>query len=156
MSENKYEIRDATLEDALSMAHRMRSVDVQEIWASSRERPLEGLVKTIKGSERSRAGLVNGEVACMFGICRKNLIGNAGIIWMLGTDLLKDHGLRFLRENKKEISRLSVEFSTLENYCDARNTTTIKWLRWLGFTIEDAQPYGVYNMPFHHFYKEVR
>ena len=137
------------------MAYNMREIDVQEVWASSRSRPLEALVNSLKSSERARTGLVDGKIACMFGVCRKNLMSKEGIIWLLGTDLLKKHSIRFLRENKKEIMDISKEFSILENYCDSRNKITLKWLSWLGFTIEEAQPYGIYNLPFHHFYKKV-
>ena len=152
---HEYEVREARLEDAFLMAHRMRKIDVQEVWASSRSRPLEALVNSIKESERARTGLVDGEIACMFGVCRKNLMGDEGVIWLLGTDLLKKHAIKFLRENKKEIVDISSKFTIIENYCDSRNKVTLKWLRWLGFTIEEAQPYGIYNLPFHHFYKEV-
>ena len=155
MSVHEYTIKDARLEDALAMAHKMRDSDVKEIWASHRVRPLEALAKCIRNSERARTGRIDGEIACIFGISRQNLMGSAGTIWMLGTDLLEKHGIRFLRENKKEIVDISSEFSHIENYCDARNTVTIKWLKWLWFTVEEAQPYGVYNLPFHHFHKEV-
>jgi len=155
MSDHDYEIRESKLEDAFLMAHNMREVDVQEIWASHMIRPLEALVYCIRNSENSTTGLVDGEIACMFGIIRQNLLGSVGTIWLLGTDLLKMHGIRFLRENKKKIVEISEEFTIIENYCDARNRATLKWLDWLGFVIEEAKPYGIYNLPFHHFHKEV-
>ena len=74
---------------------------------------------------------------------------------MLATDLLDLHSFRFLRECGTGIVAISAEFTIIENYCDARNSITVRWLKWLGFTVEEAEPYGVYNMPFHHFYKEV-
>tara|TARA_R110000824_G_scaffold15883_3_gene66594 strand:+ start:32969 stop:33439 length:471 start_codon:yes stop_codon:yes gene_type:complete len=155
MSVHNYSVEDATLEDALLMAHRMRDVDKQEIWASNRSRPLEALVNSVRYSESARTGRADGEIVCMFGVSRQNLMGTRGCIWLLGTDLLKRHGIRFLRENNKEIVDLSENFTIIENYCDARNTATLRWLGWLGFTIEKAKPYGIYNLPFHHFHKEV-
>ena len=155
MLETEYEVREAKLEDTFIMAHDMRDIDKQEIWASNRARPLDALVRSVRNSERARTGLVDGEIACMFGICRQNLMGRTGTIWMLGTDLLEQHATRFLRENKKEIVDISSECIIIENYCDARNKVTIRWLKWLGFTIEEVEPYGVYNLPFHHFHKEV-
>jgi len=155
MSAIEYSITDATLEDAMLMAHDVREVDVQEIWAANRSKPLEALVGCVRNSEHSRTGRANGEIVCMFGTMRSNLMGTKGIIWMLGTDLLKKYAVRFLRENKNEIVKISSEFSIVENYCDTRNTATLRWLKWLGFTIEEAEPYGVYNLLFHHFYKEV-
>jgi hypothetical protein len=155
MSETEYTIEDARLEDALLMAHKMRASDKAEIWASHRSLPLPALVRCIRGAERARTGRVDGEIACIFGIGRQNLMGTVGTIWMLGTNLLEQHGIRFLRENQREIVDISREFAIIENYCDARNKVTLRWLKWLGFTIEEAQPYGVYNLQFHHFHKEV-
>lgn len=155
MSAHDYSVKDATLEDALLMAHKMRDVDKQEIWASNMSRPLEALVNSVRHSERVRTGRADGEIVCMFGVCRQNLLGTRGAIWLLGTNLLKRHAIRFLRENKQEVVDLSQNFTIIENYCDARNKLTLRWLKWLGFTIEEAKPYGIYNLPFHHFHKEV-
>ena len=149
-----HSIDKATLDDALLMANNMRKADINEVWATSRSSPIEALVKSLEHSEQARTGRVNGEIVCMFGVSRQNLMGMHGSIWLLGTDLLKKNAIRFLREAKREVMDLSKNFVIIENYCDARNKVALNWLKWLGFTIEKAQPYGVYNLPFHHFYKE--
>jgi len=155
MPDRDYSIKPATLEDALSMAHRMREIDVQEIWASHRIRPLPALVHLVRTSEVAKTGREGEDIVLMFGMIRQNLLGSAGTVWMLATDLLDLHSFRFLRECGTGIVAISAEFTIIENYCDARNSITVRWLKWLGFTVEEAEPYGVYNMPFHHFYKEV-
>mgnify|MGYP003672702641 CR=1 FL=1 len=149
-----HSIDEATIEDAISMSHNMRDVDKDEVWATSMSSPLEALTKSVKSSEQARTGRVNGEIVCMFGVCRQNLLGMRGSVWLLGTDLLKKNAIRFLRETKQEVMDLSQNFIIIENYCDSRNKITLRWLKWLGFTIERARPYGVYDLPFHHFYKE--
>ena len=155
MSEVRYSIEPSGLGDCFLMAHNMREVDKREIWASHKSRPLESLVRSLKKSSDARTGRVDGEIAIMFGVCPHTLVSDHASIWMLGTDLLAQHSVRFLRECSNGIADISGKFRKIENYCDARNTTTLRWLDWLGFTIEEAQPYGVYEMPFHHFYKEV-
>ena len=155
MSGVRYSIEPSGLGDCFLMAHNMREVDKREIWASHRSRPLESLVRSLKKSSDARTGRVDGEIAIMFGVCPHTLVSDHASIWMLGTDLLARHSVRFLRECSNGIVDISGKFRKIENYCDARNTTTLRWLDWLGFTIEEAQPYGVYEMPFHHFYKEV-
>ena len=40
------------------------------------------------------------------------------------------------------------EFPVLRNVVDARNTVSIRWLVWLGFTIGTPQPMGVRGLPF--------
>ena len=42
-------------------------------------------------------------------------------------------------------------YRVLTNYADARNTTAIRWLRWLGFNILPAIPFGLDGLPFHPF-----
>ena len=149
-----HSIDEATIDDALLMANKMRKVDRDEIWAVSRSSPIEALVRSLKYSEQARTGRINGDIICMFGVSRQNLMGMHGSIWLLATDLLEKNAIRFLREAKREVMDLSENFIIIENYCDARNKITLHWLKWLGFTIERAQPHGVYNLPFHHFYKE--
>ena len=36
----------------------------------------------------------------------------------------------------------------LRNVVDARNTVSIRWLEWLGFTLGTPQPMGVCGLPF--------
>ena len=152
---NKYSVEPAKLCDAFIIAHNMREVDKQEIWASCKSRPLEALVKAIKISSECRVGKANGEIICIFGVAPHTMVSDQGSIWMLGTNLLPKHSLKFLKECSNEVVDISAGFSIIENWCDARNKITLRWLKWLGFTIEEAKPYGVYEMPFHHFYKQV-
>ena len=137
------------------MAPLMRKVDINEIYASSGVRPLEALVKAVESSGICSTWLVNNEIICMFGVVRYTMLSDKASIWMLGTDLLPDHSTHFLRGCGPEFIRLSQGFVRLDNWCDARNKVTLRWLKWLGFTIEEAKPYGVYDMPFHYFYKEA-
>jgi len=51
----------------------------------------------------------------------------------------------------KWVRRQSEKFSLLYNYVDARNVKSIKWLRWLGFQLDEPAPYGVRGLPFHRF-----
>lgn len=143
------------MDDAAVMAPRLRSVDVEEIKASSGANPLESLSRAVIISDHCRTGLANGEIVLMFGTVRHCLLGDNASIWMLATDALAQHSTKFLRECTNEIVSISKDYGIIENWCDARNGVTLRWLKWLGFTIEPQKPYGIYQMPFHHFYKEV-
>lgn len=155
MLENKYTLRDATLDDAHRMAPLMRQVDIDEIKASHGHEPLEALIKAVQSSDVCRTWLVDGEPACMLGVNRHTLMGDTAFVWLLGTDKLQQHQIHFLRGCKGEMDHISKGLTRLENWCDARNKVTLRWLKWFGFTIEEAKPYGIYEMLFHHFYKEI-
>ena len=74
---------------------------------------------------------------------------------MLGTDLVEKHSKAFLRRNKAYLSEMAQGFDTLENYVDARNEVSKKWLEWLGFEIGEPEPMGVLGLPFHKFEMRV-
>lgn len=73
------------------------------------------------------------------GVARKSLIGDIGLIWMLGTPEIEDNPTAFLRSTKAFLQRVQKEYASLENIVDADNYRTIRWLRWLGFEF-DANP----------------
>lgn len=150
----EYLIRDASLDDADLIAPILRDVDREEIAASSGYRPLRALRLSIMASSVCRVGLADGVPACIYGVSQATLFSDTGSIWMLGTHILQDHAVRFLRENRGEIEAMRQGLRRLENYCDARNRATLRWLKWLGFTIEAPQPYGVKELPFHYFWKD--
>lgn len=151
----EYTISKATAEDAAEMAPSMRQIDVTELadgWGLS---PLRALSGSLEASSRAFTARANGQIVCMYGVGRSSLISPGGVIWMLGTELVNTHARQFLRRSASQMARLGEGFAFLENYCDNRNTLTIRWLRWLGFTISKPQPYGLYGKPFCHFWKAV-
>lgn len=58
----------------------------------------------------------------------------------------------FLRGSKAVLLEMLQRHQVLVNYVDARNVSAIRWLAWLGFTIDSAVPYGVQGLPFHKFH----
>ncbi len=67
------------------------------------------------------------------------------------TDLVEKNKTTFLRYSRPMIEVMLAEFSHLENYVDARYKKCIRWLKWLGFVIHDAVPFGVQGLRFHKF-----
>lgn len=141
----------ATLEHAEAMAPNLRECDRQEIWAASRQLPRDSLRHAVMASSCAWTGMVDDDIACMFGVVPQSLMSGSGFVWMLGTPLVEKHAVMFLRRNRAKVAEMASQFPYLHNYVDARNETAIRWLRWLGFTIHDAEPYGALGLPFHHF-----
>jgi hypothetical protein len=48
------------------------------------------------------------------------------------------------------------EYPVLFNFVHADNHVSIKWLSWLGFVIQGAQPAGPEGAPFRFFYRRLR
>jgi len=147
----KYEIVPATAEHILELAQTMRKADVDEVWAAAHRTPLEALQVSVACSSETFAGLADGRVICVFGVASATLLSVMGIPWMLGSEELPKHARAFLRRNKSYIRWLKSEYKLLANYVDSRHTDAIRWLKWLGFKLDPALPFGPDQVPFHRF-----
>lgn len=74
-----------------------------------------------------------------------------GVPWMVTTDHIGTDPRGFLRASKAVLVEMFQRHHQLINYVDARNVAAIRWLAWLGFTIDEAVPYGVKGLPFRRF-----
>jgi len=141
-------VRPATIHDAISLGPRMKREDADEAYAAIGLGPQASLILSLQASEVAGTGLIDGIPIVMFGVVRD---GNKGMPWLLGSSDIQRVSRRFLRESKLCVREMKKRFDLLENFVDARHTVSIHWLRWLGFTIHDAEPYGFEHRPFHRF-----
>lgn len=142
----------ATVDHARALAPRMRAADRDEVWASGGFGPLAALERSLALSPLAWTGTVDGVPACMFGAASASLLGGEGVPWLLGSDLIERHQRAFLRRNREYVRQMQAAFPVLRNMVDARNMTSIRWLRWLGFTIGPAVRWGTAGLPFHPFW----
>ena len=75
--------------------------------------------------------------------------------WLLGTDLVDRHAVPFLRNCRGALDEMQRGFLLLRNLIDSRNRLSIRWLIWLGFTLEPPVPHGPDRLPFHPFWRQV-
>lgn len=115
----------------------MRKADRDEVFASSGKSPRDALKYSLAKSSVAWTGLINGRPEVMFGVGDINVLAGVGAPWLLGTDVIEDHAPAFLRGSVKWKNQLLLRYSTLRNFVDARNTASLRWLKWLGFTIFD-------------------
>ncbi len=137
------------------IAAAMRRADRREVWAAARASPTEALTVSLAASKLAWSGTVDGRPVCMFGAANPAVPGQPGLPWLLGTDDIDRHALAFLRRNRPMVAAMLAGFGSLANCVDARNTASIRWLGWLGFTIESAIPFGPFGLPFHPFHKRL-
>ena len=147
----KYQIVKTTQKHIDELATTMRQVDIDEVWASNHLSPKASLSGSYSMTPDTYTGLVDNQVMCIFGVAKPSFMSDTGIPWLLGSDLITKHVRRFLVANRKVVDVMKQDVKILKNYVDARNLTTIKWLKWLGFVIHPAHPYGVEQLPFHLF-----
>lgn len=153
MSAPVVEIRAATVADAQALV--LRPSDLAEAEAWSHDPPAKTVEDSIRHSSEAWAGLADGELVCLFGVAPLTLIGVTGVPWLMGSVTIERHQRAFLRRNRNFIDRWQAEYPVLRNFVDSRNTTSQRWLRWLGFRIDPPVPYGVSGLPFHPFERTV-
>jgi len=144
----------ATTAHALELSLTMRQADRDEVIAQSGVHPGLAIGMSLGNSVKAWTGLADGKVACIWGVSADDDDAEVGIPWMLGTDLIAQHSVRFLIESRGALDEMQAMFPILRNHVDERNKAAIKWLRWLGFKIFPTVPFGPYNMPFHPFSRE--
>jgi len=136
------------------MAPQLRRSDLDELDAALGVDAVTVLSECVSLSEFARVERCDGEIVYMYGSASHWLGSDRGSVWMVGTDRMSECGLHFLRKSLTEVPEITAHLRFVENYCDARNLPSLRWLSWLGFTIEEATPWGVKGLPFHHFWKE--
>lgn len=105
------------------------------------------------GMEHSRnayTAFLHGYPGTMFG-CVEH--ASHGVPWAVVTTAVERYQLPFLRMCRRYIDSLQMP---LENYVDARNLRTIRWLKWLGFTVDEPKPTGINGEPFHRFWRGAK
>lgn len=147
----RYQIVPATQEHVMSMLPNVRQADRDEVLASSGLPMDQVLGKCVSLSQMAWAGLVDSEVACLFGVRGQSMLSLVGVPWLIGTDLIEAHAKPFLRRNRKMVGVMLDRYPHLVNFVDVRNTKAKQWLEWLGFTLYEPIPHGAYQMPFHPF-----
>lgn len=152
---DKIEIREVQKEDIAVLVKNMREHDKQEVNAATRMGIWNAVETSVTMSTYSKTGLVNDELVCMWGVCPISLLSSSGSPWMLGTDLIEKRQRVFLRRSKPWLDDIRKDYRYLENFVDARNVLSVKWLKWLGFEMDEAEPYGIHGEPFHKFTMEI-
>ncbi len=149
------DIVPATYDHAVYIADHVRPADADELWASCMMTPLEAMKFGMERGDKSYTGFHHGVPVCMWGVSLQSFIGMVGVPWMVATSHL-DNGaaIPFLRLSKAMLLELSDGYDILQNYVDCRNTRAIRWLKYMGFSMQEPQEYGLLKLPFHKFVME--
>lgn len=141
----------------LAVAEDMRQTDRNEIWAADHLEPLACLRESVKRSDLLWTVIINDVPAAIGGVSPlpESLRSRAGVCWMLGTDAIKTVPDWFLFQTQVILGAMLMKYDYLSNFVDARNEVCLRWLKWLGFKIMPAAPYGAEQLMFHQVIREV-
>jgi hypothetical protein len=128
--------RPSTPDDCAELALSMRQADRTEIALGGSPGPFDSLMRGLAYSDSCESIIApNGAVVGMVGVVR--LSPQLGSPWMLAADGLTDIKWQFLRECRERLQVLHAQYPHLFNQVWEGNTTHIRWLKWLGFTVAD-------------------
>ena len=139
------EFRPAVAGDAADLAHRLRAADMDELHAAHGPDadPLALLENGLQITPDAMAAVQGGRVIALLGCAPAGtMLTPCGVPWLLGSDECARHGRLFVSLGRREVADWLRRFGRLENYVDARNAASIRWLRRLGFTIHPPQRLG--------------
>ena len=145
------QIHPSAAGDATELFDHLRAADLAECQAYGRADIAAGIAASVNRSVLCWSARIDGELAAILGCAPINILTGIGSPWMLGTPLLDRHQRVLVRETPKYIGRMLGAFPHLVNFVHAKNTTSVRWLRRLGFSLSAPAPFGLLGEPFHRF-----
>lgn len=145
------EFKKPTQEMIQFIADNMRQDDVDEVLAASNLTPFDAITKGIELSDMTSVAVINGDIVAVMGVVKTSVLGCNGVPWLLGTTHVSKHYREFLGSSRSVLNAMINVCPNLVNHVYVKNTVSIRWLKWLGFKIEEAKPFGVNGELFHKF-----
>lgn len=129
----------------------VRQADIDELWASSFSTVEGAIERGLRASTAAWTVLYDGAPVTIAGVAPLSILGAVGVPWLVGTAAVERAPVPFLRASRGYVPRMLGLYHHLVNYVDNRNTTAIRYLRWLGFQMGEPTPHGVLGLPFRRF-----
>lgn len=145
------EVVEATKELVEKMKGKIRKADHQESLASHGVDADQGIQIAMSTSKLTWIALLKGEPAMIFGVGKLSLFSSEATPWLMGTRLMGKLKIRMIKDFKPYIKKMFELADVLENYVDERNKVSQKWLRFMGFKMDEPKPYGFQKKPFRRF-----
>lgn len=144
-------VRSARESDVDYLVENIRREDEIELYALDGSTIRESLDETPDLIKNSLVWEVDGKLVCMFGVTPVEGHDGAGVAWLLATKEFEKYTKMFAVRCKRVFLEVVKGYDYLFNYIHSENKSSIKWLKWLGFTICDAEPLGNKGANFHRF-----
>jgi len=133
----EYEAQD--FEDV--MALELRPIELREGWAVSGVDPMDCLALSIYRSRYLWVVTMDGKICGVFGLTMQMMDGVIlGTPWFVSNEepfsTFKSRGL-FLRLSKQIVLFMQSCCDQLTNIVSLENKEAVRWLRWLGFTLDE-------------------
>lgn len=85
--------------------------------------------------------MVNDQPAALYGLSISKPFTDIGVPWMVATDVINTIEISLGRESRNELAEIVEGYELLLNMVYRHNKESIKWLKWLGFSVHQ-EPVG--------------
>lgn len=117
----------------------LREQDEREVLKAGHPSVLRALMDSATASEGLLFTIwVDGKPAGVFGAAPHPVDERVGIPWMLGTDRLLRARRELVRETERWVDYLNFYYPILVNLIDVENTTSLAWLKRVGFDLHET------------------
>lgn len=76
---------------------------------------------------------------CAWGLVYPTLLSSRAYLWMITIDEAQEHEFLLARHSQIVIRRLLEDYETIVGHCEASETRSIRWLKWLGATFGPSE-----------------
>lgn len=133
---------ELTDDHLLHVLEHMTPEDAAEVRAAGID-PLEAFMFGAKNSTILGAAVKDGdEPVAIFGCLADQSNPTAGIPWMVATPEFRRHPRDGMVLSRHVAERMQWQFDRLHNLVHCQHITAIRWLSWMGFTIDIDHPTG--------------
>jgi hypothetical protein len=138
------EIRPAIALDAIAIASRLRERDRAVI--EHHGPALDVIQREMENSVMCLTALYEGRVALIWGARTPAPFDDRAYLWMIGTSLIEEHPIAFLRHSRKAMRYMTSHFRTLYGEVECDYLASQRWLEWLGARLHPSQDKMVFQI----------
>ena len=125
--------RNAERHDALTIVPYLRDRDRLNL--ARQGNPVEVINEAMSTSISNYVGVAEGVSAVMWGLRAAQLLDNSAYVWMLGTSMIEDHPIHFLRYSRAALKLMRQRYRVLYGEIEVDYKASQRWLRWCGAEI---------------------
>lgn len=134
--------------DVIHLADNLRQSDMDELAATCGLTPYEAVRLSVKASDTDflKAWFADDQLLCIAGC--SPLSNTKAAPWLLATPLMEHYQISLTRYARKGVDDMLSRYDLLSNIIDARQKTSIKWLKSLGFIFvhyDDKRQYPLWR-----------
>lgn len=143
-------------DDIVELIENIRTGDRAELWQLGRFTPEAAIRGSVaaSGDRCAAAHDRHGALIAIFGVSPVSVLGSLGAPWMLGTSLVSQHRKELLHWSKDVLDVMFAEFNELLNIVWRGNTTSVRYLKALGFQFSETQRHPATGAEYYKFSME--